>query len=158
METQEVLEPKPRRKFWNSKSIAFSVAVHVAFLIAAGFIIALKSLHKPEAHFVAENNTRPRLEPNKMEMKVKVRELQKRSARPKLQPRLMAMAPAEIALPKIKKQPKPVKRQVRRDFATTGVSGFGSGIGGGLGTGFGGGFGGSFFGLKSTGKRFAYII
>jgi hypothetical protein len=139
---QMMEQEKSKLNTWTKRALSVSVILHIIFLIAAASIVALSTLHKPQAQFASEPPSRPKLEPRKLELKVKVTDLQKRSSRPKLQPRMVAMAPANIALPQIKTPPQKIKRKVKRNFATVGVSGFGSGIGGGLGTGFGGGMGG----------------
>ena len=64
----------------------------------------------------AENIKRPALKPRQLEMKVRVNDLQKRSSRPKLAPRLAANRASEIALPKIKKQPRKVKKRIKENY------------------------------------------
>ncbi len=140
---------------WTRNAVLISVAVHVLFAVGAAFVIALRTTHKPEAVFQGDPPPRPRLPPRKLEMKVKVKDLQKRSARPKVQPRLAAPVPSDIALPEIKNIPKENKK-IQRNVATLGVSGFGQGIGGGFGTGMGGGI--SFFGLKGVGQRHLFVV
>jgi len=141
---------------WTRNAILLSVTAHLAFAIVAGFIIAIRTYHKPQATFQGDPPPRPRLEPQKLEMKVKIQDMQKRSSRPKLQPRLAAMTPSEVAIPEIKKLPKQTDQRIQRNVATVGVSGFGQGIGGGLGSGMGGGI--SFFGLKGVGQRHLFVV
>lgn len=124
------------------RGLVFSVAVHIVAGVSALYIVAFTMRHKPQATFQGDPPPRPRLQPRKLEMKVRVQDLQKRSSRPRLQPRMVSMAPSDIALPEIKKDPKAQKRKVSRTFATMGVSGIGTGIGGGSGMGAGGGMGG----------------
>ncbi len=118
-----------------------SILVHILLLIMAAFIVALSLPEKEEVEFVAPPPPRPRLEPRKLEMKVRVNQLTKRSARPKLQPRMMVNAPSDLALPEIKKMNRN-KTKIQRTFSTMGTAGLGSGVGGGFGTGMGGGMGG----------------
>ncbi|MFT5124608.1 MAG: hypothetical protein ACI9TH_003315 [Kiritimatiellia bacterium] len=145
-----------RTKKGTQSSIFISILVHIIILIVAGNIIALIYQPKPEALMIGEPPPRPRANPRKLEMKVRVQQLQKRSARPQLAPRMVSMNPSDIAIPELKKpseSDKPIKR-----MASNMAVGVGQGIGGGFGTGLGGGAGASFFGLQSTGRRIAYII
>lgn len=141
---EEMMEQVEKRRARISKRNAaiVSVIVHVILVVAGIFITVMVWPEKEETKFVAAPPPRPRLEPRKLEMKVRVNQLTKRSSRPKLQPRMMVNAPSDMALPEIKKNPDAVKNKLQRNFSTMGVSGFGSGIGGGLGTGAGGGMGG----------------
>lgn len=141
---------------WSRNAIIASILFHLIFGVVAVYIVAVRMKHKPQGTFVAEPPPRPRLEPRKLEMKVKIQDLQKRSSRPRLQPRMTVQAPTDLALPEIKKDPKKIERQVKRNYSTLGRSGFGSGIGGGFGDGMGGGT--SFFGLKTLGRRIVYIV
>ncbi len=138
--------PAPQRKSaaqkWNQNSTLISILFHVVLLIIFAFTVALIYAPKQEAVFEGEPPPRPKLQPRKLEMKVRVQQLQKRSARPKLQPRLASMSPSDIAVPEIKKKPKKVKKKVKRNFSVVGASGRGLGIGGGNGLGLGGGAGG----------------
>jgi hypothetical protein len=127
---------------WTRRAVVVSAILHVVFGAVSAYIIAIRAQIKPQAQFYGDPPPRPRLDPRKLEMKVRVQDLQKRSARPRLTPRMMAMRPSDIALPEIKRDPKATTRQVKREFATLGISGFGQGIGGGFGTGMGGGMGG----------------
>ena len=136
-------EEMGRLRRWARNAVGTSVVIHVILLVAAGFIVALRSgVPKPDAVFHGDPPPRPRLQPRQLEMKVKVQNLQKASARPRLMPRMAAMAPSDIALPEVKQVRDQTQQKVQRDYATLGVSGFGSGVGGGDGLGFGGGSGG----------------
>jgi hypothetical protein len=138
------LHLKPRSRFWRwtRNALITSLVIHVIAGIVAAFIVAYRLSNKPQAQFQGDPPPRPSLQPRKMEMRVKVQDLQRRSARPRLQPRMIAMAPSQIAIPEIKKDPNAKRTKVARDVASLGISGFGAGIGGGLGDGFGGGMGG----------------
>jgi hypothetical protein len=138
---------KKRASVSKRNSAIVSVIVHSLFIIMAFWIVAMNLPEKEEVEFVAAPPPRPRLDPRKLEMKVRVNQLTKRSSRPKLQPRMMVNAPSDMALPDIKKNPDAVKNKLQRNFSTMGVSGFGTGIGGGLGTGTGGGMGGMGMGM-----------
>lgn len=142
IEERMVQVERHRAKVSKRNAVIVSVIAHVLFIIAAFWIVTMVLPEKAAVEFVAAPPPRPRLEPRKLEMKVRVNQLTKRSSRPKLQPRMMVNAPSDMALPEIKKNPDAVKNKLQRNFSTMGVSGFGSGIGGGLGTGAGGGMGG----------------
>ena len=131
---------------WIRNGVLISLGIHLAFLAVAASIVAIRSSFKPQATFFGDPPPLPRLEPRKLEMKVRVQDLQKSSARPRLQPRILAMSPTELGLPEIKTKPKPVQQKVRRTYASVGLTGIGQGIGGGTGTGAGGGMGGGIFG------------
>lgn len=138
-----------KKKWYNRSSVVLSLLIHAAIILVAITVVVAIRQPKEETVFIADPPPRPKLEPRKLEMKVKVRDLQKRSSRPKLQPRLMALAPTDVALPQIKKKKIKLDRKVKRNFSNLGLSGFGNGIGGGMGTGMGGGTGGSIFGSNA---------
>jgi hypothetical protein len=144
-----------RLKRWGKRALVVSIVVHLCFGVVSAFIIAMRMQHKPEAIFQADPPPRARLEPRKLEMKVRVQELQKRSARPQLQPRMLAMSPTDLGLPEIKTRKKADKK-VQRNYAAMGVPGVGQGIGGGLGDGMGGGSG--FFGLSGNSALTLYVV
>ena len=146
----------PTEKRRTRSSLAVSAVLHGVFILLASFIVALNVQKKPQASFSAEEAVRPSMKPEEIKLKVKVEDLQRRSAPPRLQPRMLSMSPSEIALPEIKPDPNAKNQKVKEHLTTLGMSGFGSGIGGGFGTGSGGGT--SFFGLKAHGRRIAYIV
>ena len=123
-------------------STIVSVIIHGLLILIGLYVVVFQSTPKEEVAFIPPDPQRPKLEPRKLEMKVRVNQLTKRSSRPKLQPRMMVNAPSDLALPEIKKNPKATKNKVQRNFSTMGTSGFGAGVGGGFGTGMGGGMGG----------------
>ena len=148
---------QPRSEKRRSRSsLAISALLHGTFIIIAGFIVALNVTDKPQATFIAEQAVRPSMKPEEIKLKVKVEDLQRRSAPPRLKPRMLSSSPSDLALPEIKPDPNAKNQKVRQTVTTLGMSGFGSGIGGGFGTGSGGGT--SFFGLKAHGRRIAYIV
>ena len=151
---------KSRLKRWTRGALVTSVVVHVIGIGVSGLIAVLALRPDPTPEFEAAPRSRPALNPRKLEMKVRVQDLQKRSARPKLQPRLVSTAMSEISLPEIKKKPKKVERKVKKVFAVTATSGFGDGVGGGFGTGAGGGTGGgvSFFGLQTVAEKVVFVV
>jgi len=145
----------------SRNEVLISLGVHLLFGLFAIFVVAIRISYKPQSVFIAEESATPALEPRKLEMKVRVQDLQKRSARPRPQPRIAVAAPAKIALPEIKKLPEPAQAKVMRTFSTQGVSGQGRGIGGGLGDGVGEGVGQSsvsFFGIREKGHLLCIIV
>ncbi len=151
-----------RPKTATRGALALSVALHLVLLIVSGSIIILSALRGAPAQFQSVPPQRPHLDPRKLEMKVKVQDLQRRSARPRLQPRLMAAGVSRLPLPEIKVTPQAVKQKLSAKYSTFGMAGFGSGIGGGLGDGMGGGEGlgaaVNFFGLQGAGQRIALLL
>lgn len=143
----EEIQAAPSAKKWAANSFAISIIAHAAIAVLAVFIVAMVYEDKPQAEFVSDPPPRPRMEPRKLEMKVRANQLQRRSARPKLAPRLAAMTPSQIALPEIKKF-SDSKQKVKRNASVLGNVGSGLGIGGGFGDGLGGGGGG--FGLPQV--------
>jgi hypothetical protein len=129
------------RRTWIGRAITISVIIHLALIVTSGFIIILRAFSKPQAQFAAEPPARPALDARKLEMKVRMEDLQKSGGRPRLTPRIMTQRPSEVALPEIKKLPETQRRKVQREFASLGISGFGSGFGSGSGSGMGGGVG-----------------
>ena len=138
---------KQSKKSKRSSTVV-SIIVHVIIVLLATLVVAMRNVEKPEAQFVAPPPQRPKLEPRKLEMQVRVNQLTRRSARPQVQPRMMVNAPSDLALPEIKTNPDVVRNQVVRNFNTLGMTGVGSGLGGGYGDGMGGGTGG--MGLPPT--------
>ncbi len=143
----EEIQTAPSAKKWAANSFAISVIAHAAIAVLAVFIVAMVYEDKPQAEFSSTPPPRPRMEPRKLEMKVRANQLQRRSSRPKLAPRLAAMTPSQIALPEIKKF-SDSKQKVKRNASVLGNVGNGLGIGGGFGDGLGGGGGG--FGLPQV--------
>jgi hypothetical protein len=132
---------RSRLRRWTRSAVIISILLHVAFGISAIYVIALRITKKPQSQFVSEPPLRPILDPRKLEMKVKVQDLQKASARPRLQPRLVAQAVTDMPLPEIKTVTPEPQQRIQRQFSVIGQPGLGQGIGGGLGSGFGGGSG-----------------
>ncbi len=123
-------------------STIVSIIIHGLLILIGLYVVVFQSTPKEEVAFIPPDRQRPSLEPRKLEMKVRVNQLTKRSSRPRLQPRMMVNAPSDLALPEIKHDPKATKNKIQKNFKTMGTSGFGSGVGGGYGTGMGGGMGG----------------
>ncbi|MGB0645476.1 MAG: hypothetical protein ACPGQF_12065, partial [Akkermansiaceae bacterium] len=67
-----------------------SALLHGVFILIACFIVALNIERKPQASFSAEEAIRPSMKPEEIKLKVKVEDLQRRSAPPRLQPRMLS--------------------------------------------------------------------
>ncbi len=151
---------RPSHHHAKRSSTLVSILVHALLLLIGLYVVVFQSTPKEEVAFIPPDRQRPNLEPRKLEMKVRVNQLTKRSSRPRLQPRMMVNAPSDLSLPEIKHDPNANRNKVQRTFKTMGTSGFGTGIGGGYGTGMGGGMGVgvNFMGSESSGTRFAFVI
>lgn len=141
-------EVSAQSKKSKRKATVVSVIVHCVLLLLATMVVAMSARQPTEVVFESPPPQRPRLEPRKLEMQVRVNQLTKRSSRPQVQPRLMVNAPSDLALPEVKTNPDMVRNKVVRNFNTMGMVGSGLGVGGGYGTGLGGGAGG--MGLPPT--------
>lgn len=91
---------------WRKKSMlcsteaaAVSIAIHVALLLFAGSIVAIRYVQKQDAAFSGENVSRPRLERRQLQMPVKVRKLQQKSSRPKVTTRMASVSSGSFSLP-----------------------------------------------------------
>lgn len=70
-------EEARRRKVFRRNAAIVSVIAHIVFGIMAIWIVAMVLPEKEEVAFVAPPPPRPRLEPRKLEMKVRVNQLTK---------------------------------------------------------------------------------
>ncbi|HEY5741815.1 MAG TPA: hypothetical protein VIS99_04680, partial [Terrimicrobiaceae bacterium] len=104
-----------------------------------------------------------KIEPRKLQHKIKIREQQQNSGRPRVSPRLTANRVSGISLPEIEVDPmaEPVKTNIQKNIGKSfSMAGLGTGLGAGTGPG-GLGLGTStvsFFGIKASGERIAFII
>jgi len=137
-----------------------SIIFHVIFLLLGGSVVVYRHYFQREAQFTAPPPIK-RIEPRKLEYKVRVEEQQKKSGRPLIQPRLSAERISEISLPDLKVEVEPVKQKL----AMTTLKSFGgAGIGSGLGSGQGAGGLGlgvsvvNFFGITDKGERIAFLV
>jgi hypothetical protein len=153
------------RKQSTLGTLSLSVIIHAALIALLGGVVVFKVLERPPAQFKPPPppaNT-AKIEPRKLQHKIKVREQTQNSGRPRVSPRLTANRVSGISLPEIEVDSLavPVKSNIKnslgKNFSMAGLgTGFGSGSGsGGLGLGTSAV---SFFGIKATGERIAFVI
>lgn len=152
------LTKRRRRLLWN---VFFgSVLLHVVLLIVGGSLVVYRHYFQREVQFKAPPPAK-RIDPRKLEYKVRVEEQQKKSGRPLIQPRLSAQRVSDISLPEVKVDIEPVRQKLAAStLKSFGGTGIGSGLGGGQGQG-GLGLGVSqvnFFGITDRGERIAFLV
>lgn len=134
--------------------VGITVALHVGALLIFGSITVYKFIKPPEPEFEPPPPLES-IEPQKLEYKVKSKDLQKNSARPRQQ-RISVKAISQINTPDVDV----ALPEFTPEVAVGAGTGVGSGLGQGLGSG-GLGFGQSavnFFGLESTGERIVIVF
>lgn len=134
--------------------VLITVALHVGALLVFGSITVYKFIKPPEPEFEPPPPLE-RIEPQKLEYKVKTKDLQKNSARPRQQ-RISVKAISQINTPDVDV----ALPKFSPEVAVGAGTGVGSGLGQGLGSG-GLGFGQSavnFFGLESSGERIVIVF
>lgn len=137
-----------------------SLAIHCVFLAGMGGVVVFRYFKRPPAHFKSPPPPAERIEPRKLEYKVRVEEQQKKSGRPVVTPRLTAQSVGAISLPEVKTELKPTPNKALSSLTSFGGSGIGEGLGGGTGSG-GLGLGVSqvnFFGITDRGERIAFLV
>jgi hypothetical protein len=146
-------------------TLSLSVVIHAAVIALLGGVVVFKVLERAPAQFKppppAAKTTK--IEPRKLQHKIKIREQQQNSGRPRVSPRLTANRVSGISLPEIEVDPtmtvvkSNIKKDIGRNFSMGGLGiGFGSGTGsGGLGLGTSRV---SFFGIQASGERIAFVI
>ncbi len=154
-----------RRKQPILGTFSISVAIHAALIALLGGVVVFKVLERPPAQFKPPPPPAKvtKIEPRKLQHKIKIREQQQNSGRPRVSPRLTANRVSGISLPEIEvdQMTEPVKSNIQKNIGKN-FSAAGTGTGFGTGTGDSGlGLGTSnvtFFGLKGSGERIAFII
>jgi hypothetical protein len=134
--------------------VLITVGLHVGALVIFGSITVYKFIKPPEPEFEPPPPLES-IEPQKLEYKVKSKDLQKNSARPRQQ-RISVKAISQINTPDVDV----ALPEFSPEVAVGAGTGVGSGLGQGLGSG-GLGFGQSavnFFGLESTGERIIIVF
>jgi len=111
------------------------VGVHALAILILGSVVVFRHLFKREVAFEAAPEVVKRIDPRKLEHKVKVQKQQQKSGRPKLQPRLSANKISEFTLPDIKSVAMPKLDPVKSTMQSFGASGIGTGTSGGKGMG-----------------------
>jgi hypothetical protein len=146
-------------------TFSISVAIHAAVIALLGGVVVFKVFERPPAQFKPPPPPAKttKIEPRKLQHKIKIREQQQNSGRPRVSPRLTANRVSGISLPDIEVDPmaEPVKTNIQKNI---GKNFSAAGLGTGFGTGTGNselGLGASsvtFFGLKGSGERIAFIV
>ena len=157
------LATKRKQPIFGTFSV--SVLIHVAVIALLGGVVVFKVLERPPAQFKPPPPPAKitKIEPRKLQHKIKIREQQQNSGRPRVSPRLTANRVSGISLPEIEVDPMavPVKTNIKKNIGKSfSMGGLGSGLGSGTGSG-GLGLGTStvsFFGIQAAGERIAFII
>ena len=146
-------------------TFSLSVIIHAAIIALLGGVVVFKVLERPPAQFKPPPPPAKttKIEPRKLQHKIKIREQQQNSGRPRVSPRLTANRVSGISLPEIEADPMaaPVKSNIQKNIGKNfSMGGLGTGLGSGTGSG-GLGLGTSkvsFFGIQAAGERIAFII
>ena len=146
-------------------TFSLSIVIHVVVIALLGGVVVFKVLERPPAQFKPPPPPpkTTKIEPRKLQHKIKVREQQQNSGRPRVSPRLTANRVSGISLPEIEVDPmaEPVKSNIQKNIGKNfSMAGLGSGLGSGTGSG-GLGLGTStvsFFGIQAAGERIAFVI
>ncbi len=136
------------------------VALHVLGILILGSVVVFRHLFKREVAFEAPPEVIKRIDPRKLEHKVKVQKQQQKSGRPKLQPRLSANKLSDFSLPDIKSIAMPKLDPIKSNLQSFGAAGIGTGTAGGSGMG-GLGLGVSqvrFMGFNANTERVALLL
>jgi len=147
-----------RRLLWGI--LLAVVGLHVLAVIVLGSVVIFRHIFKREVAFEAAPEVVKRIDPRKLEHKVKVQKQQQKSGRPKLQPRLSANKVSDFTLPDIKSVAAPKLDPVKSSLQSFGASGIGTGTAGGQGLG-GLGLGVSqvrFMGFNANTERVAVLL
>jgi hypothetical protein len=155
----------PKRKQPLLGTFSISVAIHAAVIALLGGVVVFKVLERPPAQFKPPPPPAKttKIEPRKLQHKIKIREQQQNSGRPRVSPRLTANRVSGISLPNIEVDPmaEPVKSNIQKSIGKNfSMAGLGTGLGSGTGSG-GLGLGTStvsFFGIQAAGERIAFVI
>ncbi|HEY5768439.1 MAG TPA: hypothetical protein VIS71_01220, partial [Terrimicrobium sp.] len=146
-------------------TFSLSVIIHAAIIALLGGVVVFKVLERPPAQFKPPPPPAKvtKIEPRKLQHRIKIREQQQNSGRPRVSPRLTANRVSGISLPEIEVDPAaaPVKSNIQKNIGKSfSMGGLGSGLGSGTGSG-GLGLGTStvsFFGIQAAGERIAFVI
>ncbi len=142
------------------KVLVVSLLFHVALVILASPLVLYSYLFRREVSFEAPADRERRIEPRKLEYKVRVKEQQKKSGRPRVQPRLTAARVSELSLPDIKLEVAPITHKALPQMRNFSLSGVGKGLGDGEGD-SGLSMGQSsvnFFGIRAEGERIFFLV
>jgi von Willebrand factor type A domain len=146
-------------------TFSVSVLIHAAIIAILGGVVVFKVFERPPAQFKPPPPPAKttKIEPRKLQHRIKIREQQQNSGRPRVSPRLTANRVSGISLPEIDVDPMaaPVKSNIQKNIGKNfSMGGLGSGLGSGTGSG-GLGLGTStvsFFGIQAAGERIAFVV
>ena len=145
-------------------TFSISVLIHAAIIALLGGVVVFKVLERPPAQFKPPPPPAKttKIEPRKLQHKIKIREQQQNSGRPRVSPRLTANRVSGISLPEIEDpMAEPVKSNIQKNIGKNfSMAGLGTGLGSGTGSG-GLGLGTSnvsFFGIQAAGERIAFVV
>jgi hypothetical protein len=163
--TANLQEFASKRKQPILGTFSLSVIIHAAIIALLGGVVVFKVLERPPAQFKPPPPPAKttKIEPRKLQHKIKIREQQQNSGRPRVSPRLTANRVSGISLPEIEADPMaaPVKSNIQKNIGKNfSMGGLGTGLGSGTGSG-GLGLGTStvsFFGIQAAGERIAFVI
>ncbi|MGA7881736.1 MAG: hypothetical protein WCD63_12805, partial [Terrimicrobiaceae bacterium] len=109
------LATKRKQPIFGTFSV--SVLIHVAVIALLGGVVVFKVLERPPAQFKPPPPPAKttKIEPRKLQHKIKIREQQQNSGRPRVSPRLTANRVSGISLPEIEVDPMaaPVKTNIK---------------------------------------------
>ena len=145
-------------------TFSISVLIHAAIIAILGGVVVFKVFERPPAQFKPPPPPAKttKIEPRKLQHRIKIREQQQNSGRPRVSPRLTANRVSGISLPEIDVDPMaaPVKSNIQKNIGKNfSMGGLGTGLGSGTGSG-GLGLGTStvsFFGIQAAGERIAAL-
>jgi len=163
--TANVEEFATKRKQPILGTFSLSIVIHAAVIAILGGVVVFKVLERPPAQFKPPPPPAKttKIEPRKIQHRIKIREQQQNSGRPRVSPRLTANRVSGISLPEIEVDPMaaPVKSNIQKNVGKNfSMGGLGTGLGSGTGSG-GLGLGTStvsFFGIQAAGERIAFVI
>jgi hypothetical protein len=163
--TADLQEFAGKRKQPILGTLSLSVIIHAVVIAILGGVVVFKVLERPPAQFKPPPPPAKttKIEPRKLQHKIKIRERQQNSGRPRVSPRLTANRVSGISLPEIEVDPTaaPVKSNIQKSIGKNfSMGGLGSGLGSGTGSG-GLGLGTStvsFFGIQAAGERIAFVV
>lgn len=156
--------PTPRVRFRQRsllyQTLVISLVAHVVLILLASPLILSSYIFRRDVAFKPPPKTDRRLEPRKLEFKVRIQEAQKKSGRPQVQPRLTANRLADLSLPDLPLAIAPIRNKALPTLRNFTSSGIGSGIGDGAGN-DGLSLGQSavnFFGVSARGERIVFLL
>ena len=117
--TANVEEFVSKRKQPILGTFSLSIVIHAAVIAILGGVVVFKVLERPPAQFKPPPPPAKttKIEPRKLQHRIKIREQQQNSGRPRVSPRLTANRVSGISLPEIEVDPMaaPVKSNIQKN-------------------------------------------